>query len=106
MSSIFKKAFGFLGGGSNDAAGAPARQHEPEIYKDCSIVATPLKEGSQWRLAGTITKVVEGETRERSFVRADLFATEDEACTFAVRKAQLIIDQNPSLFSGGTTGTA
>jgi hypothetical protein len=101
MSSFFKK---LLGGGSPE----PARKvHEPESYKDCTITPTPMKEGAQWRLAGAITKMVDGETYERTFIRADLFASEEEAKNFTVRKAQQIIDQNgDSLFRGERTGTA
>ena len=50
--------------------------------------------------------LVEGETCERTFVRADLVASEEECVTFSIRKAQQIIDQNPALFSGERTGTA
>lgn len=106
MSSFFKKAFGWIGGSGEGAAVAPAQSAEPETYRDCTIVAKPLREGSQWRLAGAIFKEVGGERFERTFIRADLFASEEEARSFTVRKAQQIIDQNPALFSGDKTGTA
>lgn len=101
MSSFFKK---WLGGGSQEQA---PKVHEPEAYKDCTITPTPMKEGAQWRLAGSIVKVVDGETYERTFIRADLFASEEEAKNFTIRKAQQIIDQNgDSLFRGEPKGTA
>lgn len=105
MSSFFKKTFGWLGGGEQPAD-TPSGKHDPETYKGCTITPSPKKEGSQWRLSGTISKEVDGEMRERSFVRADLFGSETEAARFAVDKAKLIIDQNPALFSGDKTGTA
>ena len=101
MSSFFKKIFG--GKGGEEAA---ASTHQSESYKDCTITPTPMREGSQWRISGTITKIVDGETVERTFIRADLFGSEDECASFTIRKAQQIIDQNPALFSGGKTGTA
>lgn len=101
MSTFFKKIFG--GKGSEEAAGSA---RESETYKDCAITPTPMREGSQWRIAGTITKTVDGEMKERTFIRADLFASEDECASFTIRKAQQIIDQNPALFAGDKTGTA
>lgn len=101
MSSFLKKIFGGKGG---DEATAPS--HQSETYKDCTITPTPMREGSQWRISGAITKTVDGETRERTFIRADLFGSQDECASFTIRKAQQIIDQNPALFAGGKTGTA
>jgi len=103
MSSFLKKIFG---GKREDAPAAPGAVHESESYKDCTVTPTPLREGSQWRVAGRITKAIGGETFERTFVRADLLGSEDECAAFSVRKAQQIIDQNPMLFSGEKTGTA
>lgn len=102
-----KKAFGWIGGGGDSGALSTAAPAEPETYKDCLIVAKPTREGSQWRLAGSISKEVAGERFERTFIRADLFGSEEEARSFTIRKAQQIIDQNgASLFSGAKTGTA
>jgi hypothetical protein len=53
-----------------------------------------MKEGGQWRLAGTISKEIGGVAKEHKFIRADLFSSKDEAEQFAVIKAQLIIDQS------------
>jgi hypothetical protein len=81
---------------------APDREVEPQIHNDCRIYPAPIKEGSQFRLAGRIEKDVDGETLVRTFVRADMFTSADDASEYAVRKAQQIIDQNgPSLFSDG-----
>ncbi len=85
--SWLKKIFG---GGDGAGVKAGAAQE----YKGYSIVATPIKEGGQWRLAGLITKEIGGVTKEHKFVRADLFSSKDEAEQFAFVKAQLIIDQS------------
>jgi hypothetical protein len=91
--SWLKKIFG---GGEGDAASAGTALD----YKGFSIIATPIKEGGQWRLAGTITKDIGGAMKEHKFIRADLFSSKDEAEQFAVTKAQLIIDQSgDSIFS-------
>jgi hypothetical protein len=92
--SWFKKIFG--GGESASAASAGPAQE----YKGFSIMPTPIKEGGQWRLAGTISKEIGGATKEHKFIRADLFSSKDEAAQFTVSKAQLIIDQSgDSIFS-------
>ena len=107
MSSFIKKAFGWIGGGGESGGTLAAAPAEPETYKDCLIVPKPIHEGSQWRLAGSISREIGGERFERTFIRADLFGSEEEARSFAIRKAQQIIDQNgASLFSGAKTGTA
>jgi hypothetical protein len=91
--SWLKKIFG--GGNEGAASGGPAQE-----YKGFSIVATPIKEGGQWRLAGTISKDIGGAVKEHKFIRADLFSSKDEAVQFTVSKAQLIIDQSgDSIFS-------
>ncbi len=99
MASFLKSLFGLgkSGGDAPEAAGT--------LYKDCMIVPAPRKEGNQWRLAGVIRKDVDGTTRERAFVRSDLFSDKDTAAQFAIQKGQLIIDQRSDLFSDpGDTG--
>lgn len=96
MASFFAKLFG-ISGGSPEKATSSART---ETYADCLIKPAPMREGSQFRLAGSIEKIVDGETRVRSFIRADLFTSEQDAIDATLRKAHQIIDQNgPSLFS-------
>jgi hypothetical protein len=90
--SFLKRLFG-LGGGDNDTpAAAPVTVKESE-YNGFRILAEPYKEGSQYQLAGRIVKVVGGETKEHRFVRADRFASLDEAAEFALQKARKIIDE-------------
>lgn len=95
--SFLSRLFGQ--GGKSEAGSAAAGAAEPIGYKECSIVAQPLREGSQWRVAGMIAKDVEGERIERKFIRADLCMSQDEAVEVSQRKAKQIIDQNPKLFS-------
>jgi len=80
-----------LGSGGNDASGSKAA--DPIEYKGFTIVAEPVNEGGQFRTAGKILKVVDGETRETRFIRADNngdFQSSVEHCHY---KAKQIIDE-------------
>jgi hypothetical protein len=97
MASFLSKLFGFSRDPEPKPAGGTVKT---ETYADCLIKATPQREGAQFRLAGAIEKQVGGETRTRSFIRADLFGSEQDAIDAAFRKARQIIDQHgPSLFA-------
>ncbi|MGL3605787.1 HlyU family transcriptional regulator [Rhizobium sp. G187] len=97
--SILSRILSIFTGSAPSAAEAPAAA---QSYKDCRILALPIAEGSQYRLAGRIEREMEGQLLERSFIRADVFTSRDDAVEGAFRKAQQIIDQNgASLFSDG-----
>ena len=91
MAGFLKRLFG----GGGDAADDPA-DHAPDIeHKGVEIRAAPIKEADgQWRIAGTLTKTIDGAPVTRRFMRADLLASRDIAVSSAVDKAKLIIDQN------------
>jgi hypothetical protein len=93
--SILKKLFGGGDrGGDNAAASAASVEHEGH-----TIQPTPMKEGGQFRVAGTITKQVAGEAKTHQFIRADLFSAADECSEASIRKAkQLIDEQGDSIF--------
>ncbi|MDQ0320382.1 hypothetical protein QO002_002520 [Pararhizobium capsulatum DSM 1112] len=98
MASFFAKLFGISSASTEKATSGGAAK--TETYADCLIKAAPMREGSQFRLAGSIEKTIDGEIRVRSFIRADLFTSEQDAIDATLRKAHQIIDQNgPSLFS-------
>ncbi|MEM9734700.1 MAG: HlyU family transcriptional regulator [Pseudomonadota bacterium] len=97
--SFFKKLFGL---GGNDQAGASG-EWEPAgdavEHEGYTIIAKPMKEGGQYRLAGTISKDVGGEVKEHQFVRADLFSSKDDAVQFTIVKAkQVIREQGERMF--------
>ncbi|CDZ37792.1 Hypothetical protein NGAL_HAMBI1145_40460 [Neorhizobium galegae bv. officinalis] len=101
MASFLSNIFSMFSGGGKSAE-APAASAKPVEHGGCIIHPAPIREGSQFRLAGRIEKDVDGETLVRNFVRADVFTSMDDAVEYTVRKAQQIIDQNgPSLFSDG-----
>ncbi|MGI9477240.1 MAG: HlyU family transcriptional regulator [Hyphomicrobiaceae bacterium] len=91
MVSFLKKMLGLGPQGS-----APAERGEPVQYQGFEIQPAPEPEGSQWRLAGYILGGSEDNHNEQRFVRADLFASRDEASEFAIRKGKQIIDEQGS----------
>ncbi len=101
MTGFVSKIMSFLAG---KPAGTPAAEsaESREAYKDVTLVAKPMRDGNQFRIAGHIEKQ-EGEVRMvRHFIRADVFSSEKEAVEFTLRKARQIVDQHgPSLFADG-----
>ncbi|MBD8555793.1 transcriptional activator HlyU [Rhizobium sp. CFBP 8762] len=94
--SFLKKLFGGFGGQASEPA--PAKEQK-EAYRDLVIVAKPVREGAQFRLAGRIEQGAENATRSRTFVRADLFTSESDAIDAALRKGkQIINEQGNGLF--------
>lgn len=92
--SFWKKLFG--GGGAPKEEPAA----EPVEHKGFLIRPAPFVEGGQYQTCGVITKVIEGETKEHRFVRADRFASRDDAVEVTLRKArQLIDEQGERIFS-------
>ena len=85
--SFLKTLFG-LGGEKPAAPGAR------EDYKGFAIEAAPYPADGQFQVAGVITKDVDGVAKVHKFVRADRFASKDEAASFCLIKARQIIDQN------------
>ena len=98
MASFFSKLFG-RGGGSQ----TPAKvAEETEAYNDLLLVAAPIPEGGQYRLAGRIEKRDGERVLIRTFIRADLFASRDDTVATTFRKARQIADQHgASLFGDG-----
>lgn len=98
MASFLSKLFGSFGAAGRDKP--PAASGKTETYGDCLIHARPIREGNQYRLAGSIEKAENGAVKTRTFIRADVFASEEDALDATVRKAHQIIDQHgPALFA-------
>lgn len=95
--SFLKRLFGF---GSSEAADSKA-QAEPvsSEHKGFVILATPFAEAGQFQTCGLIRKEIAGEMKEHKFIRADRFATMDDAVNITLIKARQIIDeQGDNLF--------
>lgn len=86
--SFWKSLFG---GGSSKSAG-PARPVREAEHNGFLIQATPYAEGGQFQVAGLIRKEIGGVAKEHKFVRADRFATLDDAADFAIMKGRQIVD--------------
>lgn len=98
LGQVFGKLFGGAKAGGADAAEAA----EAIEYEGFTIVAAPLKEGSQYKTAGSISREVEGELKTASFIRADNHADRQSAITHSEGKARQIIDeQGNAMFERG-----
>lgn len=98
MASFFSKLFGSKA--KSDSPAAVGAGEETESYNDLTLVAAPMKEGGQFRLAGRIEKRDGDVVLVRNFIRADLFASRDDTVAAAFRKGRQIVDQHgASLFS-------
>jgi hypothetical protein len=84
--SFFAKLFGRLG------ASEPEKVSEPVEYKGYIIRPAPYKSEGQYQTAGTIEREIEGVRKEHRFIRADLFATYEDAVNFTLGKAKQIVD--------------
>lgn len=84
--SFWKSLFG---------AGQPAaaKSAQQAAYNGFDISAEPYATEGKFQVAGTITKEIGGTLKTHRFIRADTFATRDEAATFTIIKARQIIDQ-------------
>ena len=84
--SLLRALFGRL-------AAAPAdKVPEPVDYKGFVIRAAPYKNAGQYQTAGSIEREVGGVRKEHRFIRADAFASSDDAVTFTLNKARQIVD--------------
>lgn len=101
MAGFFKRLFGGGDGEDGAADAAPASGAPDEEYKGIEVRAEPIKEGGQWRIAGSLTRTRDGETLSRRFLRADLMDSRDQAVSASIEKARLIIDQNGEMLWQG-----
>ncbi|EKO3963956.1 transcriptional regulator [Vibrio fluvialis] len=66
---------------------------QPVEYKGFLIYQEPLAEGGQYRIAGRITKEVDGELKTHRFIRSDVLPSKEDAKELMLKKAQMFIDQ-------------
>jgi hypothetical protein len=81
-----------LFGGGSKTADRAARVSDPVEYKGYVIVAAPYKNNGQYQTAGAIEREIGGIRKEHRFIRADAYASYDDAVNFTVNKARQIID--------------
>ena len=87
--SFLKKLFG-----GGDKSTPAAKTEDPIDYKGFSLLAAPIADCGQYRVAGSISKEIGGEVKTHKFIRADVFADRDAAIEATIRKARLIVDQS------------
>ena len=75
------------------AEAAPAAPEAAIEYKGYSIRAAPQQQGGQWTTEGIITKDFPDGAKESHFIRAEKHPDRNDAVSFSVVKAKLIIDQ-------------
>ncbi|PJC87411.1 transcriptional regulator [Vibrio sp. HA2012] len=66
---------------------------EPFEYKSFLIYQEALSEHGQYRIAGRITKEIDGEIKIHRFIRSDLLSSERDANEMMLNKAKMFIDQ-------------
>jgi hypothetical protein len=64
---------------------------DPVEYKGYVIRATPFKNNGNYQTAGTITRELDGTRKEHRFIRADAYASYDDAVSFTLNKARQIL---------------
>ena len=88
--------FGRLfGRGSPSAAETGPAAPTAEIeHNGFTVRATPYRtEGGQFQTAGTVLKAIDGEERRHDFVRADRFASLDDATALSLQKGRQLVDE-------------
>jgi hypothetical protein len=84
---LFSRLFG-----SSDK-GATFKQTEPVEYEGFLIYQEAKAEAGQYRIAGRITKEIDGELKEHTFIRSDVVASKQDADDLMLNKAKMFIDQ-------------
>ncbi|PRD45234.1 hypothetical protein C5748_03190 [Phyllobacterium phragmitis] len=90
--SILKRLFGGGGKEASEAAADAATTKEAE-HNGFRIRATPYSEGGQYQTCGVISKEVNGEMKEHKFIRADKFASLDDAINVSLSKGRQIVNE-------------
>lgn len=83
--------FGRLMG--SDAAAGSGTQAESFEYKGFTIRPACRRDGGQWLTVGIIAKQVGDELKEEEFIRADKYASKEDAEACAITKGRQIIDE-------------
>ena len=90
--SFLKKLFGGGAEKPGEAAAAPAAKKQIE-YNGYTIKATPYKEQGQFQTCGVVSKEIDGAVKEHKFIRADRFATLEDAVNVSLTKGRQLIDE-------------
>ena len=94
--SFLKRLFGV---GAPQSAG-DSQVGEAIEYQGYTIRATPFAAEGQFQTCGTISREFGGEERQHRFIRADRFASAQDAADMALRKGRQIVDEQGDLMFG------
>ncbi|MDR3423021.1 MAG: HlyU family transcriptional regulator [Xanthobacteraceae bacterium] len=73
-------------------SGEGEKVSEPVEYKGFLIRAAPYKSEGRYQTAGVIEREIGGERKEHRFIRADAFASYEDAVQFSLAKARQLVD--------------
>jgi hypothetical protein len=90
MFSNLKALWARLAGGPAGGGAQPAI--EAVEYKGYRIRPAPYLAGSQYQTAGSIEKDTPEGLKQHNFIRADTYASREDAIAFTVSKAKQMID--------------
>jgi hypothetical protein len=88
--SFLKSLFGGRDKAESEAGASVAKEIE---HNGFTIQATPYKDGGQYQTSGIVAKVIDGVRKEHKFIRADRFASLDEAVDCSLTKGRLMVDE-------------
>lgn len=88
--SFLKRLFG--GGSQPDLEKGTPVAAEIE-HKGFRIRATPFKQDGQFQTSGIVSKEVDGVVKEHKFIRADRFASLDDAVQVSLNKGRQLVDE-------------
>jgi hypothetical protein len=74
------------------SAAETAKISDPVEYKGFVIRAAPYKNNGGYQTAGVIEGEINGVRKEHRFIRADSYASYEDAVNFTLSKARQIID--------------
>jgi len=99
LMNAIKSLFGKSSGATSETLANSPDPKETVTYEGLSISPAPIKEGSQYRTAGTISDISSNPPSTTRFVRADLHSSREQAVEHCINKAKQIIDeQGTNLF--------
>ncbi len=84
---LFSKLFG----GKSDKS--KSNQAEPIEHNGFVIIAEPIAEGGQYRIAGYIKKGEGEQEQTHRFIRSDVVASQQDAIELMQNKSKTFIDQ-------------
>jgi hypothetical protein len=73
-------------------SGQTEKVSDPVEYKGFLIRAAPYQNEGQFQTAGVIEREIGGVRKQHRFIRADAFASYEDAVNFTLGKARQIVD--------------